>query len=109
MLLLACVQAASHIPGIENVYEILMTLWKFFHYSPKRAEYLKSVQQVLDLPELKVTKPSATCWLVHEHCVKAVKESYVAIVTAFESFYGGTKSSRGANAYPPSASLKRPC
>ena len=89
-LQLACVQAANHTPGIEHVYKTLMTLWKFFHYSPKRAEHLKSVQQVLDLPELKVTKPSDTHWLAHERCVKAVKESYVAIVTALESFYEQT-------------------
>ena len=90
MLQLACVQAANHAPGIEHVY---MTLWKFFHYSPKRAEHLESVQQVLDLPELKVTKASDTRWLAHERCVKAVKESYVAIVTALESFYEQTHES----------------
>lgn len=90
MLQLACVQAANHTPGIEHVYKTLMTLWKFFHYSPKRAEHLKGVQQVLDLPELKVTKPSDTRWLAHERCVKAVKESYVAIVMALESFYEQT-------------------
>ena len=39
------------------------------------------VQQVLDLPELKIAKPSDTCWLTHERCVKAVKASYGAIVT----------------------------
>ena len=89
MLQLACVQAANHTPGIEHVYKTLITLWKFFHYSPKRAEHLISVQQVLDLPELKVTKPSDTRWLAHERCVKAVK-SYVAIVTALESFYEQT-------------------
>ena len=37
--------------------------------------------------QLKVTKPSDTRWLAHERCVKAVKESSVAIVTALESFY----------------------
>ena len=87
-----CIQVANHTPGIEHVYKTLMTLWKFFHYSPKRADHLKRVQQVhvLDLPELKVTKHSDTRWLAHERCVKAVKESYVAIVTALENFYEQT-------------------
>jgi hypothetical protein len=90
LLQLACVQAANHTPGIEHVYKTLLTLWKFFHYSPKRAEHLKSVQRVLDLPELKVTKPSDTRWLAHERCVKAVKESYASIVIALDSFYEQT-------------------
>ena len=34
---LACVQAANHTTGIKHVYTALTTLWKFFHYSPKRA------------------------------------------------------------------------
>ena len=37
VLQLASVQAANTTPGIKHVYTTLMTLWKFFHYSPKRA------------------------------------------------------------------------
>ena len=73
VLQLASVQAANATPGIKQVYTTLMTLWKFFHYSPKHAESLKENQKVLDLPELKIVKPSDTRWLVHERCVKAVK------------------------------------
>ncbi len=39
----------------------------------QRAESLKEIQKVLDLPELKIVKPSDTRWLAHERCVKAVK------------------------------------
>ena len=35
---LASVQTANAKPGIKHVYITLMTLWKFFHYSPKRVE-----------------------------------------------------------------------
>ena len=45
------------------MYVTLTALWKFFHYSPKRAESLKMVQQLLDLPELKIAKSSDTRWL----------------------------------------------
>ena len=48
---------------------MLTALWKLFHYSPKREESLKMVQQVLDLPELKIAKLSDTYWLAHERCV----------------------------------------
>ena len=60
LLQLACVQAANSTNGIKHVYVTLTALWKFFHYSPKRAESLKMVQQVLHLPELRIAKPSDT-------------------------------------------------
>ena len=61
-----------------------MMLWKFFHYTPKRA---KEIQKVLDLPEIKIVKPSDTRWLAHKRCVKAVKISYSSIVLALENRY----------------------
>lgn len=87
LLQLACVQAANKTPGINHVYTTLTTLWKHFHYSPKRAEGLKEIQSVLELPEMKVIKPSDTRWLAHERCVKAVKASYSAIVLTLASIY----------------------
>ena len=87
LLQLACVQAANHTRGIKHVYTTLTTLWKYFHYFPKRTERLKVVQRVLDLPELKMIKPSDTCWLAHERCVEAVKERYCAIVHALNNIY----------------------
>ena len=38
VLQLASEQIANTTPGIKHVYTTLMTLWKFFHYTPKRAE-----------------------------------------------------------------------
>ena len=90
LLQLACVQAANRTAGIEHVYKTLMAMWKFFHYSPKRAVNLKGIQNVLNLPELKIIKPSDTRWLAHERCVKAVKASYSAIVISLESIYETT-------------------
>ena len=81
-----CKQAANATPGIKHVYTTLMTLWKFFHYSPKRAEPLKEIQKVLDLPELKIVKPSDTHWLAHERCVQAAKASYNLIVLALQIY-----------------------
>ena len=75
VLQLASVQAANAAPGIKHIYTTLMMLWKFFHYPPKCTESLKEIQKVLDLPKLKIVKPSDTCWLAHECCVKAVKAS----------------------------------
>ena len=87
VLQVASVQTANATPGTKHVYTSLVTLWKFFHYSPKHAESLKEIQKVLDLPKLKIVKPSDTCWLAHERCVKAVKASYSSIVLALEYIY----------------------
>ena len=87
LLQLACVQSANKTPGITHVYRTLTTLWKHFHNSPKRAECLKEVQSILELPEMKVIKPSDTRWLSHERCVKAVKASYSAIVITIGQIY----------------------
>ena len=83
-------QSANKTPGIAHVYRTLTTLWKHFHNSPKRAECLKEVQSVLELPEMKVIKPSDTRWLSHERCVKAVKASYSAIVITIGQIYETT-------------------
>ena len=66
LLQLACMQAANSMTGIKPVHTMLTTLWKYFHYSPKRAESLKEIQRVLYLPEMKVTMPSDSRWLAHE-------------------------------------------
>ena len=86
-LQLACVQAANGTTGIEHVYVTLTTLWKLFYYLRKRAQSLKEVQKVLDFPELKIVKPSDTRRLAHERCVRAVKASYSAIITALDHIY----------------------
>jgi len=56
LLQLACVQAANNTQGIKRVYTTI--LWKYFHYSPKWAECLKEIQQVVEMPEIKIVKPS---------------------------------------------------
>ena len=84
---MACVQAANSTDGIKHVYTALTTLWKFFHYSPKRCENLKEIQKVLKLPELKIVKPSDTRWLAHEKCVATVKKCYEAIICTLEKIY----------------------
>ena len=80
-------QTVNATPSIKYVYTTLVTLWEFFHYSPKCIESLKEIQKVVDLPELKIVEQSDTRWLAHECCVKAVKASYSSIVLALENIY----------------------
>lgn len=42
---------------------------------------------MLDLPELKIVKPSDTRWLSQEKCVKAVKKNYTEIVTGLDNIH----------------------
>ena len=77
LLMLYRYQACLHYP--DDVMEVLSLL--------QRAESLNEIQKVLDLPELKIMKPSDTRWLTHERCVKAVKASYSSIVLALENIY----------------------
>ncbi len=65
LLQLAYVEAANNTIGIKHVYTTLTTLWKYFHYSTKRAVSLKEIQHGLNLPEMKVIKPCDTRWLAH--------------------------------------------
>ena len=46
--------------------------------------------QALDLPELKIVKPSDARWLAHERCVKSVTASYGAIVAALNNTHKST-------------------
>ena len=45
------------------------------------------IQQVLQMPEFKVAKPSDTRWLAHKKCVRAVRVSCEANVTCLNSIY----------------------
>ena len=80
LLQLACVQAANETPGIKTCICHLDKFMESVSLLSERAESLRNVQCVLDLPELKVIKPSDTRWLAHKRCVKGVKASYAAIV-----------------------------
>ena len=86
-LQMACVQSANSTEGIKHVYTTITTLWKFFCNSPKRCQNLKEVQKVLNLPMLKIAKPSDTRWLSHEKCMSTVKKCYGVIVSALENIY----------------------
>ena len=70
------------------MFGTMESLWKLFYYSPKKAEALKDVQNVLSLPELKVVKLSSTRWLSHERCIRAIRKELASlIITSAERLY----------------------
>ena len=62
-LQLAAVNAADEHIEVKRVLGTLLTTWKAFHYSPKKAEKLAEIQAELNSPELKMLKPSDIHWL----------------------------------------------
>ncbi len=79
-LQLASIQAAESIPLIQRMFGMMANLWKLFFYSPKKAEKLKEVQAVLNLPELKIVKPSSTRWLSHERCLSTIRKELPSLI-----------------------------
>ena len=75
---------------MNHVLGTLLTIWKAFHYSPKKAEKLAEIQAELDSPEIKMQKPSDTRWLARERAVHAVHKSLPALVSTFEKIYDET-------------------
>ena len=60
---------------------------ELFYYSPKKAEALKDVQNVLSLPELKVVKPSSTRSLSHESCIRAIRKELASLIITLDNLY----------------------
>jgi hypothetical protein len=77
-------QAAEKVPWMTKLFGMMSNLWKLFYYSPKKAEKLKEIQSVLNLPELKIVKPSSTRWLSHERCVKAICREFPALILTLQ-------------------------
>ncbi len=90
-LQLASIQAAERNPEIKKVFGMMTNIWKLFYYSPKKAEkILKEIQSALQLPELKIVKPSDTRWLSHECCMKAIKKELLALNITLQQLYKAT-------------------
>ena len=89
-LQLATLNAADEHREAKRVLGTLLTIWKAFHYSTKKAEKLAEIQAELNAPELKMLKPSDTRWLSRERAVRAVRRSLPALVTTFEEIFDET-------------------
>jgi ABC-type uncharacterized transport system substrate-binding protein len=80
------------------MFGTMESLWSFifFYYSPKKAEALKVLQNVLGVPELKVIKPSSTRWLSHERCIRAIRKELASLIITLDNLY---ENSGDAEAY----------
>ena len=79
MLQLEYIQAANQVLLVKRVYS--KPHHPLDYYSPKRAENLEQIQAVLNMPQLKMLKPTDTRWLSHENTIRSVK-IYIALVVS---------------------------
>ena len=61
-----------------------MSVWKMFHYSPKKFSALKEMQAHVNHPQHKMIKPSDTRWLAHDRSVKAIRCSMKPLIDILE-------------------------
>ena len=78
LLQLASIQAADCVPQIKKFFGMQLSPWK-------------EVQSVLNLPELRVIKPSNTHWLSHERCIKSIRKELPAIILTLQELYESKK------------------
>ena len=90
VLQLCCVSAARCLPSLKKVFAILMSVWKMFHYSPKKFSALKEMQALVNHPQLKMIKLSDTRWLAHDRSVKAIRCSVRPLIDTLEHIHEDT-------------------
>ena len=76
--------------SLKKVFATLMSVWKMFHYSPKKFSTLKEIQVLVDHPQLKMIKPSDTRWLAHDRSVKAIRCSMRPMIDTLEHIHEDT-------------------
>ena len=64
----------------RDVSYLLLTLYNFFHSSPVKSARLKQVQEVLNTPQLKVTRAVDTRWLSHKSVISTLLRTLPAVL-----------------------------
>ena len=59
-------------PYLKKIGEILVTIFKVYHYSAVRQAGLEEIQDIMNDPRLKFKLPSATMWLSHSQAVNVL-------------------------------------
>ena len=83
-LALASGQASNNVPYLKQMKDHLIALWKYFHFSPVRSANLKSIQDVMNSPELKPVKAVDTHWLSHKAAVVTLLRCLPAVLVMLQ-------------------------
>ena len=79
-LALASGQASSDVSYLRKFKDYLLTLYNFFHSSPVKSARLKQVQEVLNTPQLKLTRAVDTRWLSHKSVISTLLRTLPAVL-----------------------------
>ena len=82
-LALAAGQAGDKVKFIANTFKpTLRQLFYFYENSSVRSSALKSIQELLDTPELKLKKPLDTRWLSHDATCQTLMKTLPSVITS---------------------------
>lgn len=78
--------------SLKAVDSLLISLWKLFHYSPKKTAVFKEIQHnVYCIDVLKILKVSTTRWLSHGHACERVASRYEQLLEALDTLFVETR------------------
>ena len=83
-LVLAAGQAANEIPYVKKFKAILDQLYQFYENSAVRTAGLKKIQDVLNVPQMKLTQAKDVRWLSHDRTVGNLRRCLPAVITSLE-------------------------
>ena len=82
-LALSCCTGADAIPYMVKMQEILNSVYKFFHYSPKNMATLEAVQSLYPGQSSRFKQVFHTRWLSFEGSVSAMVSNYSSLISVF--------------------------
>ena len=83
-LALAAGQAANEITYLKRFKAVLDQLYCFYENSPVCSAGLKSIQEVLNDPCLKLTQAKDVRWLSHDKAVSNLRRCLLSVITSLE-------------------------
>ena len=82
-LALSCCTGADSIPYLVKFQEILNSVYKYFHYSPKHMSMLEAIQSITPGQSSRFKQVFHTRWLSFEGSVDAMVTNYSSLISVF--------------------------
>ncbi|XP_052264597.1 E3 SUMO-protein ligase KIAA1586-like isoform X2 [Dreissena polymorpha] len=101
-LALSCCTGADSIPYLVKVQDILNSVYKYFHYSPKNTAMLEAVQKATSSQVSKFKEMFHTRWLSFHGSCEALLQNYSSLVSVFLE----EKSGKSLSLYKPISCFK---
>ena len=83
-LALACAQAANDIPYLKRFKSIMDQLYRFYQNSAVWVAGMSAVQELLDVPHLKLTQAKDVWWLSHGKVVDNLCQYLPSVLSSLE-------------------------